>query len=160
MALTFDGGNRYKLEANLPRWEAGDLNKLRVLWFIGALAALIGLLSLSAACGGGEEDGEDGGPSAELELTALSTLFDKDELVAPAGQPLSVAIDNQDAGILHDFDIYELDAEGEVGDLVYDGELFEGIDTKTFTVPALKAGTHQFICSVHPATMVGTLTVE
>ena len=145
------------------------MNKLRVLWFIGTLAALAGLLLLSAACGGGEDDGEEpgetgtpaetsgGGPSAELELTALNTLYDKDELQAPAGQPLTVTLDNQDAGIPHDFDIYTLE-DGEAADLVFDGELFTG--TETFTVPALEAGSYQFICSVHPATMVGALIVE
>ena len=157
------------------------MNKVRVLWFIGTLAALVGLLLLSAACGGGEEDGEDGddrptagrtatleetpgdatgdGVSSQLELTAKDTLWDTDELEAPADQDLTIVLHNEDGGIAHDFDIYTME-EGEAEDVAFDGALFKGIGTETFTVPALEAGTYQFICSVHPATMVGTLIVE
>jgi len=139
------------LERRWPRWLP--------------IAAVAGLVLLAAACGGEKKDGGDSGQngdsvSGELEITAENTLFDKDELVEPVGQPLTVTYPNKDAGLLHDFDVYTLDEEGEPDELVFDGEIFEGIDTKTFTVPALEAGTYQFICSVHPATMVGALIVE
>ena len=155
--------------------------------FTALIAVALGsLLLVAAACGGADENGDEpgatntpaveaptetpvqtpvettgAGSSAELELTALNTLFDKDELVAPAGEPLTVTLHNQDAGIPHDFDIYELDDAGTVGDVVFDdGSLSTGIETTIHTVPALEAGTYRFLCSVHVATMSGTLTVE
>jgi len=157
------------------------LLKTHWLRVVAITAAFASLVFLTAACGGGEEDGEDGddrptagrtatpeetpgdatgdGVSSQLELTAKDTLWDTDELEAPADQDLTIVLHNEDGGIAHDFDIYTVE-EGEAEDLAFDGELFKGIGTETFTVPALEAGTYQFICSVHPATMVGTLIVE
>ena len=42
---------------------------------------------------------------------------------------------------------------------VFKGEIFSGVDTRTYAVPALPAGTYAFVCSVHP-NMTGTLTVK
>jgi plastocyanin len=42
---------------------------------------------------------------------------------------------------------------------VFKGEIFAGVATKNYDVPALKAGTYTFVCDVHPA-MTGTLTAK
>ena len=42
---------------------------------------------------------------------------------------------------------------------VFKGEIFNGVDTREYQVPALPAGDYTFTCTVHP-TMTGTLTVE
>jgi plastocyanin len=42
---------------------------------------------------------------------------------------------------------------------VYKGEIFNGVATMQYQVPALKAGEYSFVCSVHP-NMTGTLTAE
>ena len=39
------------------------------------------------------------------------------------------------------------------------GEVFTGVATRTYDVPALAAGSYQFVCTVHP-NMVGTLTAQ
>jgi plastocyanin len=44
------------------------------------------------------------------------------------------------------------------GTSVFKGEIFSGVAKKTYDIPALAAGTYQFICTVHP-NMAGTLTV-
>ena len=88
-----------------------------------------------------------------LDLAALNIQFDKTELSAPADAPFGIAFNNQDAGTPHNVAIK--DANGQE---VFKGEIFNGVATKTYDVPALKAGTYQFVCSVHP-NMTGTLKV-
>ena len=39
------------------------------------------------------------------------------------------------------------------------GEIFNGVETRTYDVPALPAGTYGFVCTVHP-NMTGTLTAR
>ena len=39
------------------------------------------------------------------------------------------------------------------------GEIFNGVETRVYDIPALEAGTHPFICTVHP-NMTGTITAE
>ena len=43
--------------------------------------------------------------------------------------------------------------------VLFDGEIFNGVETRAYSVPAIKAGNYLFICKVHP-TMIGTLTVK
>ena len=42
---------------------------------------------------------------------------------------------------------------------LFKGEIFNGVETRTYDVPALDAGAYAFVCTVHP-TMIGTLTAE
>ena len=42
---------------------------------------------------------------------------------------------------------------------LFKGEVFPGIATRVYNVPALDPGAYAFACTVHP-TMTGTLTVE
>jgi plastocyanin len=42
---------------------------------------------------------------------------------------------------------------------LFKGEVFPGVATRVYNVPALDAGSYAFVCTVHP-TMTGTLTVE
>ena len=37
--------------------------------------------------------------------------------------------------------------------------IFNGVETRTYDVPALDAGAYAFVCTVHP-TMIGTLTAQ
>ena len=45
------------------------------------------------------------------------------------------------------------------GPAVWTGEIFNGVETRTYDVPALPAGTYGFVCTVHP-NMTGTLTAK
>ena len=156
-----------------------DLRPMRVPWYFGIVAALAALTLLGAACGDSEEDGDDGdgrptaggtatavetpgddGASSQLELTAKDTLWDSDELTAPAGQPLTIVLHNEDGGIEHNVALYTTEEDGGPDDQIFNGELFAGVDDKTYDVPALDPGEYIFICTVHPATMTGTLTAE
>ena len=94
--------------------------------------------------------------SVTLELTASGVAYDTDSLDAPADTPFTIAFTNNDAGIPHNVAIHKGSPTGE---LVWQGEIFNGVDSRTYQVPALPAGTYGFVCTVHP-NMTGTLTVK
>jgi len=89
-----------------------------------------------------------------LKVAAREIAFDVHELTATAGQPFTIAFDNQEA-VAHNVAIYK------GTDLVFAGEIFTGPGTRNYVVDALPAGEYTFTCQVHliPA-MTGTLTVK
>jgi cytochrome c oxidase subunit II len=91
-----------------------------------------------------------------LELTAHNVQYDKTSLQATAGQPFTIKFTNDDAGVPHNVSIHQGSATGPE---VFQGEIFQGVDVRSYAVPALPAGTYAFVCSVHP-NMNGTLTVK
>lgn len=90
-----------------------------------------------------------GGPGGVV-VVAQNIAFEPTNLTVPAGQEFTLTLDNQDPSILHHVAI----------DDVFEGELFAGVATMDYTIPALDAGEYEFICSVHPIQMVGTITAE
>ncbi len=94
------------------------------------------------------------GTSVTLQLTAQNTQFDKVTLEAPAGTAFKIELTNNDAGIPHNVEILR------DGVSVWKGAIFNGVSVQTYDVPALAAGTYQFICSVHPNVMKGDLEVK
>ncbi len=94
------------------------------------------------------------GDMAVVPLEAANILFTTDAISAPADTPFQIEFANNDAGVPHNVDIKD-----GAGTMVFNGETFPGIETRTYDVPALAAGEYQFLCIVHPTTMVGTLTV-
>ncbi|MFL5641307.1 MAG: cupredoxin domain-containing protein [Chloroflexota bacterium] len=91
-----------------------------------------------------------------LTISASGIKFEQDTLTAPAGTPFQVKFENKDAGIPHNVALHQ---GGSTGAEVFKGEIFNGVETRTYDVPALDAGAYAFVCSVHP-TMIGTLNVE
>ena len=87
-------------------------------------------------------------------MKALNIAFDPTAFEAAAGQAFTIEFDNQDAGIPHNMSIS--DAGGQK---VFTGEIFPGVEKRSYAVPALPAGSYTFICDVHP-NMTGTLTVK
>jgi plastocyanin len=98
--------------------------------------------------------GQPGG--VVLKLAAQNIAYDVTTLEAPADQAFQIEFANNDAGIPHNVAIHKGSATGEV---VFQGEIFAGVGTKTYDVPALPAGTYAFVCTVHP-NMVGVLTIK
>jgi mono/diheme cytochrome c family protein/plastocyanin len=99
--------------------------------------------SASAAAGG-----------ATVSIVAQNIAFTTTDVTAPADTPFVIAFDNEDAGTPHN--VLIKDASGAEA---FKGEIFNGVATKNYDVPALKAGTYAFSCTVHP-TMTGTLTAK
>jgi cytochrome c oxidase subunit 2 len=98
--------------------------------------------------------GTTGGSAATVEVSAKNIAFEQQALSAPAGQAFTLAFTNDAAGVPHNVQI--LDANGGSA---FKGEIFNGVATKDYSVPALEAGTYKFVCDVHP-NMTGELTVK
>ncbi len=108
----------------------------------------------SASPGASGSPGAGGSPGASgtvIDESALNIQFVIAELQVPSDTPFTIKFENNDAGIPHNIDIK--DASG--GDL-FVGEIFPGVATKEYSIPALPTGTYNFLCTVHP-NMVGTI---
>jgi plastocyanin len=106
--------------------------------------------SAAASAGSGGSGG-----TATITITAQNIAFTQTTVEAPANQPWTLVFDNQDAGVPHNVDIL-----GANGQPLFKTDIFNGVDKRSFSVPALPAGTYKFICDVHPTVMIGTLTVK
>ena len=108
----------------------------------------------SAPSSPGASPGASEAPSGPVvELSALNIQWEQPTLSAPADTAFTIHFNNKDQGVPHDVVIK--DAGGME---MFRGELVTGPKEVDYQVPALAAGTYQFICSVHP-NMIGSLTV-
>jgi plastocyanin len=98
--------------------------------------------------------GQGVGPT--LQVSAANIAYEQASLEAPANTPFSIEFENKDAGVPHNVSIHKDSASGQE---VFKGDIFNGPDKRTYSVPALPAGAYAFVCSVHP-NMTGTLTVK
>lgn len=110
--------------------------------------------------GGGGSATPTPGPSADpdaevVAFVATGVKFTATEVTAPADEAFTLSFDNQDAAIPHDVVINDA-----AGAPVFKTDTFPGVETRTYPVGPLAAGSYPFLCSVHPTTMTGTLTVE
>jgi plastocyanin len=96
----------------------------------------------------GEQPPANGEP---VYISAINIQFEQSEVSAPADTPFVIRFENKEA-VPHNVEIRQN------GETLFLGDLFNGPETRDYQVPALAAGTYEFICTVHP-NMVGTLTV-
>ena len=122
------------------------------------LVGLVGLALLIGACGGGADDGSQGGTESSgecggsggtvLAVEASDFQYEPAELVAPAGEQVTVEFTNSDEAP-HTFTIEAFDCDTGSIDSGQSAEL-------SFTMPDADTG---WICTIHPD-MKGTLTPE
>jgi plastocyanin len=130
------------------------------------VAALLAVALAGVACGGSSSPVSSGAtiptPAVQGTATDSITLVAKDlkynvnEITLQANVESTVTLDNQDAGVIHNFSIY---TTTDAATNVFRGDLTTGPVTQAYTVPPLKPGTYYFRCDVHPDTMHGTLVV-
>jgi plastocyanin len=94
------------------------------------------------------------GGGAEIALEASELSFGVDRLSAPADERLSLRFSN-DSSVAHNVSIYRGDGES-----LFTGETFTGPRVVEYAIPALAAGTYEFVCDVHPQQMTGTLVAR
>ncbi len=95
-----------------------------------------------------------GGQASDVTVEAKGVAFTQAAWTGPAGKPFTIAFSNQDPGVPHDIQIKD-----STGAVVFKGDIFNGVDTRLYQVPALPAGDYTFSCVVHP-NMTGTATLK
>ena len=95
-----------------------------------------------------------GGQAADVTVEAKGIAFTQTSWTGPASKPFTIAFSNQDPGTPHDIEIKD-----STGAVVFKGDIFSGVDTRIYQVPALPAGDYTFSCVVHP-NMTGTATLQ
>ena len=93
-------------------------------------------------------------PPGGAVIIAQANVFDRQELVVPAGRPFQLLFENREAAP-HNVTIND----EAIDQPLFAGEIFGGPGSRTYDVPAIPAGTHSFRCDVHPE-MTGTLTAR
>jgi cytochrome c oxidase subunit 2 len=98
-----------------------------------------------------------GAAGTTLKLSALGVKYEQTALSAPADAPFKIEFENKDPGTPHNVAIHEGSPAGKA---LFTGKVFNGVAKMTYDVQALAAGPYAFVCTVHPTTMTGTLTVQ
>jgi len=115
-------------------------------------AVAVGAVEVTDSEGHGHE--EPGGPPT-VQLAVENIAFDPNQLEAASGRDFIIEFENRDPDP-HNVAIFKgPDASAEN---VFRGEVFPGVRTVSYTVPAQEPGSYYFHCDVHPQ-MTGTLTV-
>jgi len=104
---------------------------------------------------GSAEPSASGGDNV-VQISALGIKYEQSSVTVKANTSFQIAFDNKDAGVPHNVTLHQGDATGAE---LFKGAIFNGVETRTYTVPPLDAGSYAFVCTVHP-TMIGTLTAQ
>jgi hypothetical protein len=88
-----------------------------------------------------------------LQLTATNQTFNTRTLTAQSAAPVVVQLNNTDAGVLHNFALYNNPSASQP---IFVGELVTGPTVATYNFPGPPPGSYLFRCDVHTDTMTGT----
>lgn len=91
-----------------------------------------------------------------ITVTAKDTAWNTNCLAVAAGAPISLTVVNQDAGIDHNFAIYDSSKRNQ---RLFATGRFSGVATNSYQVDTLPPGTYYFQCDVHGPSMSGTFIV-
>jgi len=93
-------------------------------------------------------------PTADVNIEAKGVAFVEKTVTAPAAKPFTIAFANEDPGTPHNVAL--IDGSGAT---VFNGKVFNGVETRVYEVPAQPAGEYKFVCVVHPS-MTGIATLK
>ena len=125
-------------------------------YFLLALVPVFALLaSLAVACGGGGSadlpdlatQAAGTQPQTNVTVEAKALKFNTKTIVVPAKTNITVTLDNQDGGTLHNIAVY---GAKDAKDVIHRAELFQGRDSKAETWESPEAGVYYFRCDAHP----------
>lgn len=113
---------------------------------------------VAAAAGEREIEPHGAGHGEVLELVAVNTAFDHDELEISAGGEGAIEFTNEDSGVPHNVALFSgADAASAP---IFRGDLVTGPGSITYAFEVPAPGRYFFQCDVHPNTMSGTLMVS
>lgn len=94
-----------------------------------------------------------------INLIAQNLAFNLSTLTVPAGTNVTINFDNRDAGILHNFSLFNNSNASPPA--IFQGQTITDSATITYTFTAPNApGTYFFRCDIHPTTMTGSFIVQ
>ncbi len=116
--------------------------------------SLAALAIVSAACSSGSASPTPPAsiPADAITVVAKDLAFQPTEVAAPADQPFTLVLDNQE-DVPHNIAIKD-----STGAVVFKGEIINK-GQEVNAIPALSAGSYPFLCEVHPD-MTGTITAS
>lgn len=146
-----------------PNFKLGTL-MLIVVFAVSAVALYGGSQLVDKSKTISVEAGTDAGPPGppggpvSVKLVAKNTLFDKRTISASPGSQMTVDLDNEDAGVLHNIAFY---TNRTATTKIAASNPTAGVATEEVKFSAPSApGNYFFRCDVHPDTMNGTFTVR
>jgi plastocyanin len=119
-----------------------------------AIVLLTGSVLVACTAANGAGGPPPSAPPGGAVITARDIKFDRARLEVTTGRPFALLFDNRDSAP-HNVRIYDEDVDQPL----FVGDVFGGPGARTYDVPAIPAGTHQFRCDVHPE-MAGTVTAR
>jgi cytochrome c oxidase subunit 2 len=97
----------------------------------------------------------------EFTVVGENTSFDVTNIEVEAGRQVTVTLDNRDAGVPHNWALYDSEQAANSGAAAIAATSIEaGPNTQSVTFDAPEPGTYFFRCDVHPTLMTGTLVVK
>jgi plastocyanin len=90
-----------------------------------------------------------------LQLTASNLTFNMRTVTAQSAAPVAVQLNNTDAGVLHNFALYNNPSASQ---RIFVGDTVTGPAVTTYNFPGPPPGSYFFRCDIHPDTMTGTFT--
>ena len=134
-----------------------------LVFAIGGGAIMLAIAPLLQSDEVAVEESAEGGPTTpggpvNVTLVARNLAYDKRTIAASPSADMTVTLDNQDSGVLHNIAFY---TNRSASTKIYIGELTAGPGklVEKFKAPS-SAGNYFFRCDAHPDQMTGTFVVK